>query len=140
MYTSDIKYAGTDSDVSVTVIGDDGDTGSHDLLSSANDFERAAVGSYFFTAPNVGRMKKLKVSLKPRGLGVDWHLSHMEVLNSATGEALVFPYGDWLTKANSTVILLPQASGDGVPRAGVDDQFLDYQVMKVFLFVKGDAK
>ena len=41
--TSDLRGAGTDADVFLTLFGDRGDSGERRLESSANDFERGKV-------------------------------------------------------------------------------------------------
>lgn len=47
--TGDVRGAGTDSDVSITVFGSKGDTGSRPLETGANDFERGHLDTFFFT-------------------------------------------------------------------------------------------
>lgn len=46
--TSDVRGAGTDADVRICVSGVLGDTGSHDLHSSHNDFERNMLDTFMF--------------------------------------------------------------------------------------------
>lgn len=45
--TSDIRGAGTDADVVLTMYGSSGDTGPLKLFSSANDFERGQLDTFF---------------------------------------------------------------------------------------------
>jgi hypothetical protein len=45
--TTDVRGAGTDADISVTLYGDRGDSGPLVLESSANNFERAKVDCFF---------------------------------------------------------------------------------------------
>ena len=42
--TSDVRGAGTDADVFLTVYGPKGDTGERELAASGNNFERNKVG------------------------------------------------------------------------------------------------
>ncbi len=56
MQTSDVRGAGTDSDVSIIVFGNQGDTGTRPLESSANDFERGNLDTFFFTVSSVAGM------------------------------------------------------------------------------------
>ena len=48
-----MRGAGTDSDVTIIVFGAKGDTGARALESSANDFERGQLDTYFFTVRGV---------------------------------------------------------------------------------------
>ena len=126
VFTSDVWGAGTDSDVSVVIVGEDGDTGAHRLDSSKNDFERNTIGNYFVNGPNIGALTSLVVEMKAKGFGPDWHLSHVEVSNSATGEVAVFPYHDWIRKGDAAVELWPDRSDVNsiAPNAG-PPQFAD---------------
>ena len=45
--TSDLRGAGTDADVAMTLYGDKGDTGERKLDNSKNNFERNEVGLLF---------------------------------------------------------------------------------------------
>lgn len=47
--TSDLRGAGTDSDIFITLFGPKGDTGERPLESSANDFERGKLDTFMFT-------------------------------------------------------------------------------------------
>lgn len=45
VYTSDLRGAGTDADVFLTIYGAKGDTGESKLDNSTNNFERGQVGA-----------------------------------------------------------------------------------------------
>eukprot|EP00951_Prasinocladus_malaysianus_P023652 scaffold201766_cov26-Prasinocladus_malaysianus.AAC.1 len=51
-----------------------------------------------------------------KGRGAAWHLSHAEVVNTATGEQLVFPFHGWVDKEHGLEHLL-QPDRDGGGRA-----------------------
>jgi hypothetical protein len=55
--TSDLRGAGTDADVSITLFGDRGDSGPLALASSANDFERGRTDTFFVKVSCRGRCK-----------------------------------------------------------------------------------
>lgn len=61
--TSDLRGAGTDANVSCTILGDKGDTGPLQLESSANDFERGHTDAFFVKAADVGSMQALQACL-----------------------------------------------------------------------------
>lgn len=56
--TGDVRGAGTDSDVTVTVFGSKGDTGARSLESSANNFERGQVDTFFFMVRGLGGVRE----------------------------------------------------------------------------------
>ena len=45
---TDVRGAGTDSDVFITIYGTAGDTGERDLATSANNFERGRLDTFLF--------------------------------------------------------------------------------------------
>lgn len=62
--TSDIRGAGTDSDVFITLFGSLGESGERSLESSVNDFERGRVDRYIFEGPDIGELKCVKVRIQ----------------------------------------------------------------------------
>uniref|UniRef100_A0A7S3VHN2 PLAT domain-containing protein n=1 Tax=Dunaliella tertiolecta TaxID=3047 RepID=A0A7S3VHN2_DUNTE len=112
--TSDTRGAGTDANVKMQLFGEKGNTGERKLDSSANDFERGKVDTFFVEAVDVGYMHKLTMSHDNSGFGSSWHLAKVEVVNMVTGERAVFPYNNWLDKEHGlSVDLTPDRTGDG---------------------------
>lgn len=77
--TSDIRGAGTDSNISCVVYGDHGDTGVRKLDSSANDFERGTSCTFMLKSPNIGAIQSIRISSDNSGFGAAWHLKDIEV-------------------------------------------------------------
>jgi hypothetical protein len=72
------------------------------------------VDTFQLQCADLGKLSSLKIGHNNRGLSSDWHLAKVEVVNTATGEAAVFPHRDWLNKAKGLSVLLnPDVDGDG---------------------------
>jgi len=127
--TSDCRGAGTDSNVSCVVYGERGDTGPRKLDSSANDFERGSTGTFFLPSPDLGPMQSLRINSDDFGLGSAWHLAHITVTDSKSGEKLVFPFNDWIDKKHGlSHLLYPDRDGDGVGDKGTLNGLVEYTV------------
>ncbi|CAG9464667.1 unnamed protein product [Pedinophyceae sp. YPF-701] len=112
--TSDLRGAGTDSDIFVTVYGDKGDTGERALDAGKEAFERGNQDTFFVDARDIGKVQRLKVRSNGKGMGGAWHLSTVEVTDLAEGAATLFSYRDWIDKKKGlTQELLPDTDGDG---------------------------
>ncbi|KAF6256823.1 hypothetical protein COO60DRAFT_1640423 [Scenedesmus sp. NREL 46B-D3] len=104
--TSDVRGAGTDADVLLTMFGSAGDSGPLKLFTSANDFERGRLDTFFVQAPDVGSISSVQLQCQGGGLTAAWHLSNVTVTNSASGQAAQFSYNDWLDKSKGWVQLV----------------------------------
>ncbi|KXZ56858.1 hypothetical protein GPECTOR_1g774 [Gonium pectorale] len=129
VYTSDIRGAGTDSDIFLTIYGDKGDSGERPLDNSSNNFERNQVDNFILSSGNIGAIQKLKIRSTGSGLGAAWHLNKIEVLSTATGEKLVFPFAKWIDGKNGLEhVLWPDRDGDGIPDPTTDADLMKYKV------------
>jgi hypothetical protein len=75
------------------------------LNSSKNDFERNAVDHFNVTLTNVGVMKSIRIGHDNFGMGADWHLKMVEVLNIATGQLCRFIHNGWISKSEPPYLL-----------------------------------
>ena len=126
--TSDLRGAGTDADVYLTIAGDKGDTGERILTNtSKNLFERANTDIFVVTAPNVGALQWVKVKSTGSGLGAPWHLDRI-IVTSLT-ESLPFPFRNWIDKKNGLEhTIWPDRDGDGMGDVGVLGDRVKYLV------------
>jgi len=92
--TGDVRGAGTDANVDITLHGTEGTFGPHRLETSANDFERGRVDR-FQVECLVGRVESLRIGHDGRGLGSAWHLRSLTV-QPLGGDKLVFHHDGWL--------------------------------------------
>ncbi|CAG9460469.1 unnamed protein product [Pedinophyceae sp. YPF-701] len=102
VFTSDVRGAGTDSDVFVNLYGSRGCSGERQLDTGLhNDFERGQVDTFFLDTDDLGALNKVTVRTSGHGLGDSWHLDRIEVSDAHAGlgddhARVVFSYGDWL--------------------------------------------
>ena len=124
VHTADVKYAGTDANVHVELIGSSGNSGRRVLSNSRNNFERGVVDVFFLEMPDLGDIAAVKIGHDNAGLGPAWCLDRVVISDeSDPGSAIVFPAGAkgkpggrWLDKGGEGVeVTLSPAD----PNAGV---------------------
>jgi hypothetical protein len=80
-FTSDIRGAGTDANVSCMLMGDKANTPTFVLENSRNNFEKGQRDEFVMESVDVGAIKKLQIGHDNKGLGPAWHLDHVEVIH-----------------------------------------------------------
>ncbi|KAJ0019698.1 hypothetical protein NQD34_007267 [Periophthalmus magnuspinnatus] len=99
--TGDMFGAGTDANVFLTIFGDLGDTGERKLAKSEtnkNKFERGEVDKFTMEAVDLGQVFKILIRHDNSGVGADWYLDQVEVLDAETEEVYMFLCERWLSK------------------------------------------
>ncbi|CAH1787210.1 unnamed protein product [Owenia fusiformis] len=97
--TGDIKGAGTDANVHLTIFGTNGDTGKRPLTQRFRDlFERNQTDKFTLECLDLGELTKLKIEHDDKGWGAGWFLDRVEVINMATNKTTTFPCEQWLDK------------------------------------------
>ena len=99
VYTADVKHAGTDANVFITIYGSNGDTGRRALKKKFVDlFERGKKDDFKLEALDLGSLTRLRVEHDNKGLGAGWMLDKIVITNSASQEVTTFPCNQWLDK------------------------------------------
>ena len=110
VFTGDVRGAGTDSNVFLTLYGEEGDSGERKLQKSQthmNKFERGQEDVFRIEAANLGRLEKIKIRHDSSSLKKSWHLDRIVVakqktanddVNSDDEEEYVFFCKKWLAK------------------------------------------
>ncbi|CAF4587849.1 unnamed protein product [Rotaria sp. Silwood1] len=100
--TSEIDGAGCDSDISIVIFGQNGDSGELKLENSSthmNKFERG--NEDIFTFENIlslGELTKLRVTNEESSFfKKSWHLEYVKVDDIQTGQSYTFPCNKWLS-------------------------------------------
>ena len=145
--TSDILYAGTDSNVHMRLHGsmeDDraagggadhgGGGGSREvstplisLNNSRDNFERKQEDFFIVDAPDVGNMSSIVIGHDGRNFGAGWHLAEVRVENTSTertglSQYAVFKSGKWFDRTEPPRLLEQTIYAEGHGRAiGGDD-------------------
>ncbi|XP_059505870.1 lipoxygenase homology domain-containing protein 1 [Stegostoma tigrinum] len=97
--TGDVKGAGTDANVSITIYGTNGDSGSRRLKHKfRNLFERGNTDRFILEMLDLGELHKVKIEHDNSNANAGWMLEHIEITNTATGVTTIFPCGKWLDK------------------------------------------
>ncbi|CAF4073398.1 unnamed protein product, partial [Rotaria sordida] len=100
--TSNIDDAGCDSDISIVIFGQNGDSGELKLENSSthmNKFERDREDIFTFeNILSLGELTKLRVSNSESSfLKKSWHLEHVKIDDIQTGQSYMFPCNKWLS-------------------------------------------
>ncbi|KAL3141352.1 hypothetical protein ABBQ32_004935 [Trebouxia sp. C0010 RCD-2024] len=96
LFTSDVRGAGTDADVSLELFGHLGSSGPQNLHGK-EAFARAAVDVFQFACQGVGEMQMLRISHNNAGRNPDWHLQKVILTDKETGTSAVFLCNNWLS-------------------------------------------
>ena len=120
--TSDVKFAGTDANVSIDIVGSKGTSGKRRLENSRNNFERNTRDVFFIEMPDLGDLTAINIGHDNSSIGAAWHLDKVIISDEAKpGKAYVFPAGPkgqpggrWLEDGLCTVTLTPMDEAGGV--------------------------
>lgn len=95
--TGDVKGAGTDSDVFVTIYGVNGDSGKRQLKQKfRNLFERGRTDRFVLELLDLGDLMRVKVEHDNSGQSPGWFLACVEIINTANLVTTIFSCGKWL--------------------------------------------
>lgn len=100
--TGDVKDAGTDANVHVTVYGINGDSGRRRLRKKfRNLFERGRADRFVVEMLDLGELLRVKVEHDDGGFNHGWFLECVEVTNMANSVTTVFQCAKWLDKGKA---------------------------------------
>uniref|UniRef100_A0A4W3HXD7 Lipoxygenase homology PLAT domains 1 n=1 Tax=Callorhinchus milii TaxID=7868 RepID=A0A4W3HXD7_CALMI len=95
--TGDVKGAGTDANVFLTIYGTNGNSGCRQLKQKfRNLFERGRTDRFLLEMLDLGELYRLRAEQDGGGHAAGWLLERMEITNIATGVSTIFPCGKWL--------------------------------------------
>ncbi|XP_077979346.1 lipoxygenase homology domain-containing protein 1-like [Glandiceps talaboti] len=98
-YTGDVKNAGTDSRVTMTVFGAGGSTSEMVLDKNGERFERAKVDLIKMEIDDIAPLKKVRMSIDGKGNRPEWYLEKIFLRNMETGDMTAFKCDQWLSKS-----------------------------------------
>nr|XP_032809632.1 lipoxygenase homology domain-containing protein 1-like [Petromyzon marinus] len=99
VFTGDVRGAGSNANVFITVYGTAGDSGERQLRDSEkhrNKFERANEDVFTVAAVDLGELKKVRLRHDNSGVSAGWFLDRVEVTEQTSQRKYVFPCGRWL--------------------------------------------
>lgn len=98
VYTGDVKSAGTDSTISMTMFGTDGTTPEVVLDKDESRFERGGVDLIKMDLYDVGKLLKVRIAVDGKGTRHDWFLEKIIIRNMETHCVSVFKSNQWFSK------------------------------------------
>jgi hypothetical protein len=112
--TGDRWGAGTDSDVFITVYGDEGISPETKLDNAQNNFERAKTDVFGIEAASLGEIKKIRIRTDGSGIGADWFLDKVNIHCEKDNKDYFFLFGKWFDSKNGISHEIPASDKDGV--------------------------
>ncbi|XP_078677295.1 uncharacterized protein LOC144913960 isoform X2 [Branchiostoma floridae x Branchiostoma belcheri] len=95
--TSEDVNAGTDAQVSLTVYGDQGNSGPLQLgVGQSGFFERGKIDEFDVKVGDVGKIYKIRLEQDNSGTDPGWKVDKVELSHPSSGETLVFTCERWL--------------------------------------------
>ena len=79
VFTGDVKEAGIDNDVTVTIYGNGGATPEVKLEKGDEKFERGTVDMFRMELEDVGKLRKIRIGHEGKGNRVSWYLDKVEI-------------------------------------------------------------
>uniref|UniRef100_A0A8D3BN03 Lipoxygenase homology domains 1b n=1 Tax=Scophthalmus maximus TaxID=52904 RepID=A0A8D3BN03_SCOMX len=96
--TGDTQYAGTDTNIFLTVFGANGSTEEMLLPKNEDRFERGQEDTFNLEIDDIAPLKKIRVRIDGSGSRPDWFLDRILMRNLTTEEVYLFTYENWLSK------------------------------------------
>ncbi|XP_057294777.1 dihydrolipoyllysine-residue acetyltransferase component of pyruvate dehydrogenase complex-like [Hydractinia symbiolongicarpus] len=97
--TGNIFGGGTDANIFLRMIGEQGSTDEIMLVRKKGDLERGMVNIYNFPADDVGKLKKLIIRHDNTGFGPAWYLEEIRI-RDAKGQLYTFKCDSWIAKTD----------------------------------------
>ena len=108
IYTSDLKgvsMEGTNANVYIALIGYDDHEAekvwlTNKIAKSKNKdlFEAGKCDEFLVAAPNVKKLKKIRIGVDNTGFGAGWHLNKVEVVDQRDATRYFFECNKWLSR------------------------------------------
>ncbi|KAK5909734.1 hypothetical protein CesoFtcFv8_003637 [Champsocephalus esox] len=96
--TGDTQYAGTDTNIFLTVYGANGSTEEMLLPKNGDRFERDQEDTFSLEVDDIAPLKKIRVRIDCSGSRPDWFLDRILMRNLNTEDTYLFTYENWLSK------------------------------------------
>uniref|UniRef100_A0A8C6JNJ0 Uncharacterized protein n=1 Tax=Melopsittacus undulatus TaxID=13146 RepID=A0A8C6JNJ0_MELUD len=129
--TGDVRGAGTDANVFVTLFGEHGITPKTHLTSkSSTAFERSKTDVFRVKTNNVGQIKKIRIEHDNTGLNAGWFLDRVIVTDMNRPHLrFYFPCNNWLSKEDGDGLYVRDLIGSLNP---MDVPKINKYVVRVF--------
>lgn len=103
VHTGSMDYAGTNSNVYITIYGRKRDgkkvNSRERLLDNADDnFEKGQTDTFAIETRELGELYKIRIRHDDSGRNSGWFLDRVLITNEDTGKEWLFPCGRWLAR------------------------------------------
>lgn len=101
VFTGNKSGAGTNANVFLTMFGDKGDSGEHQLSKSENHFdkfEKNQVDKFYIENADLGKLTKIFIRHDDSGIRSDWFLDRVEINDDLHNDKYIFYCERWLAK------------------------------------------
>ncbi|XP_041854417.1 lipoxygenase homology domain-containing protein 1 isoform X1 [Melanotaenia boesemani] len=95
--TGDTQYAGTDTNILLTVYGANGSTEEILLPKNGDRFERGQEDTFALEIDDIAPLKKIRIRIDGSGSRPDWFFDRIIMRNLITEEEYLFAYENWLS-------------------------------------------
>ncbi|KAM6931491.1 lipoxygenase homology domain-containing protein 1 [Xenentodon cancila] len=95
--TGDNQYAGTDTNIFLTVYGANGSTEEMLLPKNGDRFERGQEDTFTLEIDDIAPLKKIRIRIDGNGSRPDWFLDRILIRNLTTEEVYLFTYENWVS-------------------------------------------
>lgn len=142
VWTSNIKGAGTDANITMQVFGkneNDENVDDHlDFKPKTTDdmFEKADKDRFSFELADVGEPYKLIVEHDGAGWGADWHLDKVIFINPRTSSSYEFQHADWVKPKKPIELVLSTKLGKTADGKAAESKDIEVQLSLVSYTLK----
>ncbi|XP_063722696.1 lipoxygenase homology domain-containing protein 1-like isoform X2 [Symsagittifera roscoffensis] len=112
--TGDLENAGTDCRVCLVLFGLNGTSAPIYLKKDEDTLERASMDIHQVEIEDIVPLRKMRVSVEPKGARTSWYLQQMSVRDKQSGKLYVFKCDDWFDPKKKLLKRDLSATVDGV--------------------------
>ncbi|XP_055956181.1 lipoxygenase homology domain-containing protein 1 [Patella vulgata] len=126
--TSEVDDAGTDSNVMLTVFGNDGNSGPLPLGEKGIGFFEFGQSDEFeiwLEPSDIGKIRKIRLEHDNSGHGPGWHVDKVIMSNLGSKEEIIFPINRWLSYDDKYGDIVVEVPAD-IPNSKVPEVYRYY--------------
>jgi len=104
--TGDTRGAGTNANITMTLFGDKGDSGTITLDGEEDCFERGKRAIFGFELVEMGALTRIKLGHDNAGFFPGWFVATVQVRNESTGQEWNFDVNQWFDKSRGDKLIV----------------------------------
>jgi len=105
VYTANEKDAGTDANIAITIVGSGGKSvkAKLDHSDKKNKFEKGKIDTFAVDSQDLGELTTITLISDGKGVGADWKVDKVEIVDQANCNLFRFASNSWLKKGELTI-------------------------------------